>query len=88
MAKQVNWNEIIYGEFCKLAMLNGLEREVLRTRIMGYSITQQAMEFNVSESTVNRIIRELKKKYDAVQPYSDKLPVRRSSAAEKWMDEN
>lgn len=86
MTKTVNWNEVIYSEFCKLAMLNGLEREVLRTRIMGYSITQQAAEFNVSASTINRIISNLKKKYDDVQPYSDKLPRRRGSAEEIWMD--
>lgn len=82
------WNEIIYSEFCKLAMLSGIEREVLRTRIMGYSITQQAAKFNVSPSTINRIIAELKVKYDAIQPYSDILPKRRSSAKEKWMDEH
>jgi len=69
-------------------MLHGIEREILRTRIMGYSITQQAQEFNISESTVNRIVARLKQRYDEVQPYSDKLPKRRKSAKEDWMDEN
>lgn len=88
MTKQVPWNESIYSEFCKLAMLSTIEREILRTRIMGYSITQQEEEFNLSRSTINRIINRLKKKYDEVQPLSEKLPRRRSSAVETWMDDN
>lgn len=88
MTKQVPWNEAIYSEFCKLAMLSTIEREVLRTRIMGHSITQQSIEFNLSRSTINRIISNLKRKYDEVQKLSDKLPERRSSAEETWMDNN
>lgn len=86
MAKQVNWNEDIYTEFSRLAMLSPLEKEILRTRIMGYSITWQAMHFNVSESSVNRIVSRLKKKYDMVQPYSEKLPKRKNSVEELYMD--
>lgn len=88
MAKQVMWNEIIYTEFVKLGMLNEFEREVLRTRIMGYSITQQAQLLNCSESTVSRTVSFLKQKYDDVQPYSDKLPPRKMSKHEEWMDRN
>ena len=88
MAKQVMWNEIIYTEFVKLGMLNEFEREVLRTRIMGYSITKQAQVLNCSESTISRTVSLLKQKYDTVQPYSDKLPPRRSSKQEEWMDRN
>lgn len=86
MTKQVPWNEMIYVEFCKLAMLNDFEKEILRTRIMGMSITQQAMNFAVSESTVHRTIRTLKSKYDEVQQHSELLPPRRTSKAETWMD--
>lgn len=88
MAKQVPWNEVIYLEFSKLAMLSDLEKEVLRTRIMGYSITKQAILFNCSESTINRMIATLKKKYDVAQAHSDKLPPRKTSKEETWMDEN
>lgn len=88
MAKQVPWNEIIYTEFVRLGMLNEFEREVLRTRIMGYSIVKQASVLNCSESTVSRTVANLKKKYDEVQPHSDKLPPRRSSKQEEWMDNN
>lgn len=88
MAKQVPWNEIIYSEFCRLAMLSDFEKDVLKTRIQGYSIIQQSMKFKCSESTISRTIAVLKEKYDRVQPYSEKLPVRKTSAQEKWQDEN
>lgn len=88
MTKQVNWNEVIYDEFSKLAMLNEFEKEVLRTRIMGYSIVQQSTVLNCSTSTVSRTVAELKKKYDQVQPHSEHLPLRRTSKEEIWMDNN
>ena len=69
-------------------MLSDFEKSVLETRIKGYSIIQQADMHRCSESTISRTIAILKEKYDAVQPYSDKLPVRKTSAKEKWMDEN
>lgn len=86
--KKVNWNEVIYTEFVKLGMLNDFEREVLRTRIMGYSITQQAQLMNCSDSTISRTIAALKRKYDDVEPYSEKLPPRRDSNEEHWQDNN
>lgn len=88
MAHQVPWNELIYSEFSKLAMLTPFEREVLRMRIMGYGIIKTSLELNVSESTVSRTVALLKKKYDLVQPLSDKLPKRRHSKQETWMDRN
>lgn len=77
MKHQVDWNEVIYNEFCRLAMLNELERNILHTRIQGHSMTQQAMEFNISERTVGRITNRLKNKYDAVQLHSGILPRRK-----------
>lgn len=88
MAKQVPWNENIYRTFSRLAMLSPLECEILRTRIMGFSVMQQAEEFNLSTSTIQRIIARLKKKYDYVQPLCDELPPRKKSAAETWQDDN
>ena len=87
MAKQVPWNEDIYLEFSRKAMLNDLEKEILRTRIMGYTVVQQSLMFHISESTVHRIIKDLKHRYDLVQPGSG-LPKRKSSAKELYMDEN
>lgn len=88
MAHQVPWNEQIYAEFSRLAMLSPLEKEVLRMRIMGYSVIQTALQLNLSESAVHRMVSLLKKKYDRVQPYSSCLPKRKTSAKETWMDEN
>ena len=86
MTKMVEWNEDVYTEFSRLAMLSSLEREILRTRIMGYSVSWQSMNFNISERSVHRLIKSLKNKYKAVQPYSDKLPPMKKSAKELYMD--
>lgn len=87
MAKQVPWNEEIYMTFCKLGMLSQVEREILRMRIMGFGVIETGLELGISESSVNRTIARLKAKYDKVQPLApDKLPVRRTSAKETWMD--
>ena len=68
------------------ANLTPIEEHILRTRAAGWTITQQAMEFHVSEATVNRTIARLKAKYDAVQQYSAILPPRKESAKELYMD--
>lgn len=67
-------------------MLNDLEQEVMRTRIQGWTITKQCMEYGLSRSSLNELIRKLKLKYDSVQPYSEILPVRRTSKSEQWQD--
>lgn len=76
MTHQVPWNKVIFNEFCELAMLNDLEVRILETRIQGHSITKQAMEFNLSESTINRITNRLKTKYDIAQAHSAVMPPR------------
>lgn len=87
MSKQVPWNEEIYRNFCDLAMLSAKEKEVLRMRIMNYSVTETSMSLHISESSVARIVKRLKVKYDKVQPLSEgKLPPRKYSAKETWMD--
>lgn len=86
MGKSVHFTSESFEEFCRLAMLSEIEVKVLETRIRGFSITQQSQLLSISESTVNRLIRGIKTKYDRVQPMSDKLPPRRSSKQEEWMD--
>lgn len=71
------WNKIILNEFIDLACLTETEEKILRTRIDGWSRVQQSMEFNLSVSTVDCIIRTIRQKYDMVQPFSDILPKRR-----------
>lgn len=75
--KDIIWNKIILNEFIDLACLTEMEEKILRTRIAGKSRVQQSMEFNISISTVDCIIRTINQKYDMVQPYSTILPKRR-----------
>lgn len=80
------WNKPVYEEFVRLAMLNETEQKVLETRIKEWTITKQCMELNLTRSTVNKIIKNLKRKYDEVQPMSEILKPRVSSAKELYMD--
>lgn len=71
------WNKIILNEFIDLACLTETEEKILRTRIAGWSRVKQSMEFNMSVSTVDSVIRMIKLKYDMVQPHSTILPKRK-----------
>ena len=86
MSKQVLWTRVIVEEFIRLGNLTEFEEQVFRTRTAGWTRTKQSNELNVSMSTIDRTIKLLKAKYDAVQPYSTILPVRRESAEELYMD--
>lgn len=77
---------MIVEEFVKEAILSKEEEMVIRTRAMGWTITKQAMELNMSVDNVNKIIAKLKKKYDAVQKYDVLLPPRKESSKELYMD--
>ena len=80
MAKQIPWCKPFLDEFIKLGCLTYDEQKIIKTRVAGWSITKQAMEFGMSVSTVNRVIARLKQKYDNCQKYSEILPPRRTSA--------
>lgn len=86
MAKQVPWNKIILEEFISIGGLTKEEEEIMRTRVAGWTVTKQSMELGMSRSKVNFLIKRLKAKYDAVQPYSAILPPRKSSVQETYMD--
>lgn len=86
MSRQVLWSKIILEEFIRLAALTDEEEQVMRTRVAGWSISQQSEMLGMSVSSVNRCIRRLKVKYDGVQPYSPLLPPRKNSASETYMD--
>lgn len=88
MAHQVPWNKIIVETFIEDAMLTDLEQEVLRTRVAGWTRTEQAMKLGVSVSTIDRVIATLKTKYDNVEKYNPLLPPRRTSQVEQFLDEN
>ena len=75
-------------EFIEQACLSKTEEMIIRTRVKGWSITEQSQKLHISESSIKRIIARLKIKYDNVQEYSPILPKRKSSAVETWMDEH
>lgn len=87
MAHQVPWTNKRMEFFIKEASLSEDEAFIIRTRVKGWSVTQQALELNKSVPTIHRMISKLKIKYDHVQEeYPDELPKRKSSAKETWMD--
>lgn len=81
--KQVEWNKLLYEEFKSLAFLSDFQLQVMDLHVRRVSDVEISMKLHCSESSVQRAIRECKDKYDAVQPYSDILPVRKKSKTEK-----
>lgn len=86
MAHQVPWNKIILERFIDLAELSEIEESIIRTRVAGWTITEQSMNLGLSVPTVNRITKRLKIKYDNVAKYDPLLPPRKFSAKETYMD--
>ena len=94
--KQVCWSKIILETFLEESGINdriklGDDKArildgIMRTRVAGWTIVKQAEEFNISEDTVNKYIRELKELYDQTQKYSIILPVRKYSKKEDKLD--
>ena len=80
MAKQVIWDKYILEEFIDIALLSKEEELIMRTRVKWWTVAQQADELGMSVSTVNRMVKKLKCKYDEVQKYSLVLPKRKKSA--------
>lgn len=88
MAREVPWNKLILEEFIKEALLTKEEEMIMRTRVAGWTRTKQSLELGMSLSTIDKIIRRLKDKYDSVQKYDVLLPPRKESEAEEYLDNN
>ena len=86
MAHQVPWNKIILETFIEQGCLTKDEEIIMRTRVAGWSRTKQSVELGLSVSTVDRLIKSCKVKYDNVSKYNPLLPPRKYSKAEAWMD--
>lgn len=71
---KVPWNRVILDEFCSIALLTELEENIVRTRAAGWSQTKQCHKFSVSQATITRMVRKLKKEYEFCRKYSDILP--------------
>lgn len=50
-----------YEMICKECMLNDEYKRLLEMKIMGYARPKMAMELNISESTLDKMIQNLKK---------------------------
>lgn len=90
MANQVDWTRDRLDLFIEKAMLSKDEIYIMTSRIQDTTpVSQQAIHLHCSESKVHYMIRELKRKYDIVQKEVNdpkKLPPRRESAKERYMD--
>lgn len=86
MSHEVPWSKMIVERFCEDAILTKEEEMILRTRVAGWTRTEQSMKLGMSMSTIDRIIKRLKTKYDQVQQYDPLLPPRRPSKEEDYMD--
>lgn len=88
MAHEVPWCKIILETFIAEGCLTKDEEMIMRTRVAGWSRQKQALELGMSLSTIDRLIKSCKRKYDNAQKYNPILPPRRHSAEETWMDNN
>lgn len=85
--KQVHWTEKKTEFFIEKGCLNEEQAYIMRSRVRGSTVTEQALYLNKSEATIHRMIRTLKDLYDEVQrEHPDDLPPRKKSAKEDYMD--
>lgn len=72
----IPWNKIILDDFRYLSRLTEEEDLIPRDWEAGKSVTQIAMDRSMSDRKVERLRNQIRRKYDAVQPYSPLLPKR------------
>lgn len=72
----IPWNKIIVDEFRYLARLTEDEDKILQDWEAGYSVTKSARVRNMSPRQVDRNRKQIRRKYDAVQPFTPLLPKR------------
>lgn len=72
----VLWNRILLDEFVRLAELSDIEQDIIKGKMRGQTRVEQSIRLGISLATLDRYVARLKRKYDAVQPYSQILPKR------------
>lgn len=72
----IPWNRIILREFEELAILTEEEVLILHDWIAGKSVVESSMKHNMSTRKVDTLRSRIRAKYDAVQPFSQHLPLR------------
>lgn len=88
MTHQVPWTKTLLEDFIAEGLLTEDEENIMRTRIAGWSIVKQSMEFGMSTATISRIIKKVKKKYDYLhKQFPDRFPERKQSKFEQALDD-
>ena len=77
MAKDILWDQVMLADFRRLAVITEDEDKVLTALGKGWSNVKMANELNMSDRTVSRHLKSIRKKYDAVHIYSPLLPARK-----------
>ena len=57
MKLKVPWTKSMLEKFIEEALLTEDEEKIIRTRIAGWSIVKQSMEFGMSTASISRIIK-------------------------------
>ena len=70
------WDEIILDDFRHLACLTADEEKILQDWKAGDSVTKSARKQSMSSRQVDRLRNQIRRKYDAVQPFTPLLPKR------------
>ncbi len=79
MTRQVLWTRTVLEAFISEGNLNRRQEYIIRTRVKGHSIAEQALHLHLSVDQVNKEIAKLKKIYDITQIHSKVLPPRHKS---------
>lgn len=93
MWNQVFWTKTMLDDFIQEALLTEDEIKILRSRIAGWSIVKLAMEYEMSTSTVSRLIKSIKNKYDNLsnlypERFSKRLQTKFESNSDEELDNN
>jgi len=88
MAHEIPWTKVILETFISEGLLTSDEEKIMRTRCAGWSRVRQSMDLGMSLSSIDRLIKSCKIKYDRAQKYNPILPPRKQSEIEDWMDEH
>lgn len=87
MILNIPWTKTMLEKFIDEALLTEEEEKILRTRVAGWSIVRQSMEFGLSTATVSRIVQHLVAKYKVVQSkFPDIFPPFKESKYEKALN--
>lgn len=72
----IPWNRIVLNEYRSLCPPTEEEDKILNDWARGKSLVHTAMTYNMSTRLVDKIRRQIREKYDAVQIYTPLLPKR------------